>query len=118
MSKFTLFFFGKISKRYWLAHLPAVSETACLGQSEMVSYSSILISYSTALKLPFQRSSYKDHFIFSAKEWAGESAAKTCSAGDDGLVFLQANQPERLFKSWHQDFFSFLKILTIMNEAC
>lgn len=64
----------------WLTYrLYPVAETACFGQSEMVSYSSILISYSTALKLPFQRSSYKDHFILSAKGWAGERAAKTWS---------------------------------------
>lgn len=77
----------------WLTdQLHPVAETACLGQSEMVSYSCILINYSAALKLPFQRSSYKDHFIFTAKGFGPEEALpRLGEAEDDRLVFMQAN---------------------------
>lgn len=75
----------------WLTYqLYPVAEKACLGQSEMLSYSSFLISYSTALKLPFQRSSYKEHFMSSAKGWTEKLLPRLVVVGDDGLVFMQA----------------------------
>lgn len=83
----------------WLTYqLYPVTETARLGQSEMASYSSILICYSTVLKLPSPRSSYKDHFILSAKGWVGEGAAKTWSGWGSWASFYASKLTKGTFQ--------------------
>lgn len=76
----------------WLTYRPhSVAETACRGQSEMFTYSFFPISYSTALKLPFQRSNYKGHLSSVRRGGPKKLLPSLGLTGDDGLVFIQEN---------------------------
>lgn len=73
------FVFGRISKSMgWLTYQKhSVAETACFGRSGTCTDSFSRLCYSAALNIPFQRSRFKDHLVFSAKGWPGEDIAKS-----------------------------------------